>query len=187
MEEIWKDLVGYEGLYKVSNLGGIKSLPKRLRRGVDGYRNTKELILTPVNSHGYFHVGLSGNGKYKTAKIHRLVAITFIPNPENKPQVNHKNGIKNDNRVENLEWVTAKENIQHSHNNNLTSPPRGSKHHMAISVLDTETGILYGCIADAWRASGICSSASNFGDFIKSGSRYIVNRNKTTKTDAKNY
>lgn len=107
MKENWKDIKDYEGYYQVSNFGNIKSL-----------RNNK-ILKKSLDSRGYNHFITSLNNKSKLFKIHRLVALHFIPNPENKNQVNHINGIKTDNTVENLEWVTAKENIQHALNNGL--------------------------------------------------------------------
>lgn len=101
-EEIWKDIEGHEGSYQVSNLGQVKSL-----------KYGKERILTPFIDQGYNKVTLS-NGKEKSVRCHRLEAIAFIPNPENKRTINHKNGIKNDNRLENLEWATDSENHRHA-------------------------------------------------------------------------
>lgn len=99
MEEIWKDIPGYEGLYQVSNLGNVKSLyNNRLLKLC--WRNTKK---------EYKAVYLSKKTK-KTFFVHRLVAIAFIPNPDNKPCVDHINGDRLDNRVDNLKWVTNKEN-----------------------------------------------------------------------------
>ena len=108
-EEIWKPIKDYEGLYEVSNLGRVKSL---------NYRKTgKEKILKNMkNNNGYLVVGLTKNGKRKNYLIHRLVAEAFIPNTEGKPHIDHINTIKNDNSVENLRWVTNKEN----NNNPLT-------------------------------------------------------------------
>ena len=102
-DEIWKDIIGYEGLYQVSNMGDIKSL-----------RLYKDKILkTSLSTSGYTQIGLH-NSTTKTCQVHRLVAIAFIDNQENKKWVNHKNGIKTDNRVINLEWATPSENHLHS-------------------------------------------------------------------------
>jgi hypothetical protein len=104
MSEIWKPVVGYEGLYEVSNLGRVKSM----RFG---------FILKFRLDRGYPRLGLRHlDGVQKQITIHRLVCTAFIPNPYNKSQINHINGIKTDNRVENLEWCTSKENMNHRSN-----------------------------------------------------------------------
>jgi hypothetical protein len=116
MEEIWKDVIGYEGLYQVSNMGRVKSLPRFDRIG----RLHKGCILSQcVQRGGYLYVQLSVDGKQKPSKIHRLVAEAFIPNIEAKATVNHKNCNKHDNTVDNLEWCTNLENIAHAKLNGL--------------------------------------------------------------------
>lgn len=109
MEE-WKDIQGYEGLYQVSNLGSVKSLVG-WNVGKNDYEK-REKILNPSKGE-YERVVLFKNGKSKTFAIHVLVAKTFIPNPENKPQVNHKDENKYNNCVSNLEWCTHKENMNY--------------------------------------------------------------------------
>lgn len=114
--EIWKDIAGYEGLYQVSNLGRVKSLPREKWNG-KAIVYKKEIIRKQrVRADGYVSINLDKDGQQKWFKVHRLVAEAFISNPNNKPCVDHINTIRNDNRVENLRWVTRKENM----NNSLT-------------------------------------------------------------------
>lgn len=128
--EIWKDVEGYEGLYQVSNLGNVRSLDRytyrAYRGGKCGYHfyPGKTLKLT-TEKDGYKTTTLYINGKGKIHKVHRLVASVFIDNPESKEFVNHKDGNKANNRVDNLEWVTAKENCVHAIENGLYIHPEG--------------------------------------------------------------
>ena len=113
-EELWKDIAGYEGLYQVSNMGQVKRLCTKVNAKNNSTRIKKEKILKKATySWGYEYVCLSVNVKREKKKVHRLVAETFIPNPNNLPQVNHINGVKNDNRVSNLEWCNNSENMKH--------------------------------------------------------------------------
>lgn len=119
--EVWKDIKGYEGLYQVSNLGRVKSL-KRQRDVNLPYSNTAtvpEKILKYGTSQGYLAVTLAKNKINKKIRVHKLVALNFIPNPDNKPHINHIDGNKHNNCVNNLEWVTPKENTKHAFDNGL--------------------------------------------------------------------
>lgn len=105
--EVWKDIKGYEGLYQISNLGRVKSLPK--------YNYKTERILTPTdNGNGYKIIGLHRNGKRFSNYIHRLVAVAFVPNPKGERYVNHLDYNTANNTAENLEWCSQKENTKHS-------------------------------------------------------------------------
>ena len=120
MKEIWTDVEGYEGLYQVSNLGRVKTLSKKhwcasRTTSKKWYYMAKEKVLKgQISNAGYRLVGLTKDLKCKVYSVHRLVAIAFIPNPNMKEQVNHKDGDKLNNNVDNLEWATRSENTIHA-------------------------------------------------------------------------
>jgi hypothetical protein len=111
MEEVWKDVVGYEGLYQVSNLGRVKAITYiRNKRDPHFGERVEKIHPLGISRYGYYRTGLSKNGKGDRRLVHRLVAEAFIPKEDGKDFIDHINGIKTDNRVENLRWVTPKEN-----------------------------------------------------------------------------
>lgn len=169
--EIWKDIKGYEGLYQVSNIGRIMSLRRYVLHNYGGLREVPERILRPgTDSNGYQLVALYSDGIRRSIKVHRLVATAFLHNPNNKPEVNHKNGIKSDNTVGNLEWATRIENNQHALDIGLRKMPKGKNHHwygrsvkggeshISKMVMDTESGKVYGCAKEAAKSTPYCYS-----------------------------
>lgn len=117
---MWKDIIGFEGQYQVSNKGEVRSL----QRYVKGARGSKRLLKARLmristNVHGYASASLCKDAKLKTLVVHRLVAKAFLPNPKNKPCVNHKDGNRLNNNVNNLEWVTYSENTKHAFKPNI--------------------------------------------------------------------
>lgn len=124
MEEIWRDIPSLEGAYQASNLGRIKSLSRLVNHPSGGVKRIKERILKiALGTSGYYIVGIAINGKNTTKTVHRLIAKTFIDNPENKPEVNHKDGNKLNNNLSNLEWSTVSENRYHAFRTGLQKAP----------------------------------------------------------------
>lgn len=133
----WKDVKGYEGMYKVNAYGEILSMKKQPPMKLKPY----------IQRNGYMMIRLYlGNGSHKDYPVHRLVAIAFIPNPENKREVNHIDGNKANNKLDNLEWVTPKENVKHAWENGLTKntmasmTKRAEEHCTPIIATDMKTG-----------------------------------------------
>lgn len=148
MEEIWKDVPGYEGLYQVSNMGRVKSLERTREMNLPDHTTApvNERIRKFGKSLGYQNVTLSKDGINKHFRVHKLVAMTFIPNPRLCTQINHKNGDKHDNRVENLEWCTPKENICHARETGLikTTPSFKGHHHTKEAIRRIKDGNKWG-------------------------------------------
>lgn len=133
--EIWKSINGYEGFYEVSNLGNVRSVD----RISNGRTYSGRVLLKGLNKKGYEQVTLSKGDKQKTKSVHILVGIAFIPNPDNKPQINHKDGVKTNNNIDNLEWNTNSENNTHAYNVLKRKSPwqdkKGSLHGASKPVL----------------------------------------------------
>lgn len=148
--EVWRDVVGWEDSYQVSNLGRVKS-KKRIRAGKHDSQATVSVKIKEsyVDEDGYLRVSLYYNGMSKLAAVHRLVAEAFVSNPDNLPQVNHKNGDKADNRSDNLEWVTNAQNIRHSIEAGLRDPSITSRPIECVT-----TGETFNSIAELHRSIG---------------------------------
>ena len=142
--EHWKSITGYDGLYEVSDLGRVKSL-----------KYGKERILTPRATHGgYLKVALCKDGKVEQSNIHRLVAKAFIPNPNNLETVNHKDEVKTNNTVSNLEWMSQKDNINYGTRNKRASEALSKQ----VQMFDKSTGELlatFPSLMEAERVTGI--------------------------------
>lgn len=162
-EEIWKDIQGYEGLYQVSNLGRVKRL--KFINGTTFF--DREIILKQsLNKRGYCFISLSKRNIKCSKAVHRLVSQAFIPNPKNKSEVNHIDGNKQNNNVNNLEWSTREENIQHAYNNGLNLGSMKNKrgidnpHSKKVYQFDLNGNFIrqYGSAREAERITGIrCS------------------------------
>lgn len=141
--EEWKDIPGYEGKYQVSNMGNVKAL--RWHGG-----ESEKMLKLGCDRRGYPTCFLYENGVRKQFSVHRVVAMAFVPNPGNKPQVNHLNGIKADNRAENLEWCT-------NHENNLHASEHDLKHTACVLQFDVAGNLVkeWPSMAKAARAVGV--------------------------------
>lgn len=167
MEEIWKDIDRYIGIYQVSNMGRVKSLSRTIIRKNGVPRPISERILKEgITTSGYAQVVLYKGTSHYNESIHRMVATAFIPNPENKPQVNHINGIRTDNRLVNLEWCTVSENHLHSFRylGKIKVSPSlgkfGGDNHLSkkVNQIDIITGQIiatYNGVAECSRITGI--------------------------------
>lgn len=156
MSEEWRDIPGFDGKYQASSYGRIRSL---------SFNKTKQIrpLSISQNRAGYCLVALQINNKSKRILVHRLIALTFIPNKDNKPQVNHIDGDKSNNRLDNLEWVTGKENVRHFHHVLMKRPIKiqsGRKRGwQSKPVICVETGERYESIASAARSIGVSEKA----------------------------
>ena len=177
-KEIWKDLPGFEGIYQVSNLGRVKSLSREVfyKNGV--IHPIKEKILTPcIVGKGYLQIHLRKDGKSFKKYLHRLVAMTFIPNPDNLPEVNHISEDKTDCSVTNLEWISHLDNIRHG-----TGIQRGRDARIANGIYlrnmkkikCIELNKIFNSISDASRELGcaVCTIVNHLCDRTKTAAGY---------------
>lgn len=132
-EEVWKGIPGYEARYQVSNFGRVKALPVRLFVRSNNTRLYRGKIKASTKMrNGYMATWLKVDNKKKIVYVHRLIAEAFIPNPDSKPQINHRDGDKCNNKLSNLEWVTAEENAQHAQLTGLANNPKGEDNGRAV-------------------------------------------------------
>jgi hypothetical protein len=173
MKEVWKDVVGYEGLYQVSNLGNVKSVARAVKRIGQSDLPVKERILKQQDDKaGYKTAMLSKGGKLKLLKVHRLVAIAFIENPEGYPIINHKDENKQNNKADNLEWCT------HKYNTNYGNAQKRKKLDVAASLKNLEAAR-----KKQYKKVAMCDEAGNelkVFDSIAAAALYVNNTNHTS-------
>ena len=155
MEEIWKDIKNFEGLYQVSNLGRVKSLDRKIKCKHNYYLKKGKILKGIKKRHNYLWVSLNK----KSYSIHRLVANAFIPNLENKPLINHKDGNQQNNNVNNLEWCTQSENMKHAYLCGLQKRRLGKENKCSKKVIQYDFNgnkiKNWDCINDVEREIGI--------------------------------
>lgn len=159
--EIWKDVVGFEDNYSISSLGRVIRKESVFISSNGRIRKFKERLLGGCLNKQYHFVALQKPGVSKKYPVHRLLAIAFVPNPFNLPQVNHINGIRGDNRVENLEWVTNEENSRHSRE--VLGKDTGIQNR--VPIICTNNGVRYESIVEAAKLIGI--SKNNISNVLR--------------------
>lgn len=174
-KEIWKPIAGYEGLYEVSSSGRVRSLGRYVNHGKHQYWRCGR-IRKPYNTDGYISVSLNKDSKCITYQVHRLVAEAFIPNPDHKEQVNHIDGCKTNNNVENLEWVTRSENVIHAihsgliQHQDLVDRSRIGADIISKRLLCVDTDEVFSSISEAVRKIGCSSLAESYSSGKRSHS-----------------
>ena len=153
--EVWKDVPNYEGIYKASNFGRIKMVKRTLTDSLGKKINKKEHILKPRTGNRYYMIALYKNGKREDLLLHRVIAQTFIPNPENKPFVNHKDENCFNNCSDNLMWCTQKENMNWGTINERMS--KNSKSKRKVNQYDMDGNFIkqWDCMTDFYKSKGL--------------------------------
>ena len=153
--EVWKDIPNYEGIYKASNFGRIKMVKRTLTDSLGKKINKKEHILKPRTGNRYYMIALYKNGKREDLLLHRVIAQTFIPNPENKPFVNHKDENCFNNCSDNLMWCTQKENMNWGTINERMS--KNSKSKRKVNQYDMDGNFIkqWDCMTDFYKSKGL--------------------------------
>ena len=168
IKEVWRDIPEWEGFYQVSNLGNVRSLDRDIEYLNNGTLTTLHLkgkvLKQRADEEGYMRICLAKNGRTKLYGVHRLVAQAFIPNPENKPTVNHIDGNKSNNYLSNLEWATLEEQYAHAVKTGLIDMDKFKdrtdvKRKLSKPVVCVETGQIFESQIDAERKLGLCATA----------------------------
>lgn len=159
--ENWKPVKDYEGLYEVSNFGDVRTLDER---------HYLKLKTQKKNKDGHMRVWLSKESKKSAFFVHRIVATAFIPNPENKPVVNHIDGNPSNNHVDNLEWATRSENDLHAFKIGLRKPSNGGTNKHVVRIDKTGNEVIYDSMLKAANENGLHVGQISF--YIKTGRRY---------------
>lgn len=154
--EIWKDIVGYEGMYSVSNKGRVRSLCRKIWNGYDFVVHQEQILKPNILHKGYLQVTLNDSRKRKCMLVHRLVAIAFLPNPNNYDQINHIDGNKQNNNVENLEWCNNSMNQKHAYANGLNKHSKysGRPKRKVLLINKNTDKIIFNSISEAAKYIG---------------------------------
>lgn len=158
MVEVWKDIPDYEGYYQVSNIGRVRSVPRVTYIGTGNARNDGGFLKKQrLNEFGYLRVNLCKEGKRRNYFVHRLVAVCFIPNPNNLPFINHKDEDKTNNRVDNLEWCTQEYNSNYGTRNERLYANGGGSRKKEVEQYDLKGNLIntFQSMTEAQRQTGV--------------------------------
>lgn len=181
--EVWKSVVGYEGIYEISNFGNVRSLPRLIKRKGGDYFDKGCVLAKSKTTTGYWKVELSVSGKRRSCKVHRLVAAAFINNPDNKPMVNHMDGNPLNNHVDNLEWCTQSENMRHAYDNGLRKCGLIEHKDDILYYYEVDKSVSIKELADKYQCSqkSISGLLKERGIHIRPASIYKIDRTELIK------